>query len=98
MGFFWRSRDSERFSAFDEKLEKLKRDQANLELEWTNFYDKARRMLARVSKRAEVVEKAEAEETPPTAPLLPIGGPNTGRLSDRQREIQQSILRRRAGG
>ncbi len=98
MGFFWRSRDSERFSAFDEKLEKLKRDQANLELEWTNFYDKARRMLARVSKRAEVVEKADAEEATATAPLLPIGGANTGRLSDRQREIQQQILRRRAGG
>ncbi len=98
MGFFWRSRDSERFSQLDEKLEKLKRDQANLELEWTNFYDKARRMLARVSKRAEVVEKAEAEETPAAAPLLPIGGPNTGRLTDRQREIQQTILRRRAGG
>ncbi len=98
MGFFWRSRDSERISALDEKLEKLKRDQANLELEWTNFYDKARRMLARVSKRAEVVEKADAEEATATTPLLPIGGPNTGRLSDRQREIQQQILRRRAGG
>ncbi len=98
MGFFWRRRDSEKFEAFEEKLEKLRRDFTNLELEWTNFFDKARRMLARVAKRAEVVEKAEESEAPAAAPLLPIGGANTGRLSDRQREIQQQILRRRAGG
>ncbi len=98
MGLFSKNKDSERISRLDDKLETLKRDFQNLELEWTNFYDKARRMLARVAKRAEIVEKADAEEAPTAPTLLPIGGPNTGRLSDRQKEIQQQILRRRAGG
>ncbi len=98
MGFFWRSRDSEKLSQLIESFAKLKRDQDNIELEWTNFHDKAKRMLARVSKRAEVAEKAEEQEASSAQAPFSIGGPNTGRLSDRQREIQQSILRRRAGG
>ncbi len=98
MGFFWRSRDSEKFSAIEEKVEKLRRDFQSLELEWTNFFDKARRLLQRITKRAEIVEHAEEKEAVEAAAPTLIGGPSTGRLTDRQKEIQQVILRRRAGG
>ncbi len=98
---WWQKRETREISALDDKIERLRRDFQNLELEWTNFFDKARRLLQRITKRAEVVEKAEAaeaEKTDGSAPLLVPSNPVAGRLTDRQREIQQQILRRRAGG
>lgn len=100
---WWQKRESREISALDEKIEKLRRDFQSLELEWNNFFDKARRLLQRICKRAEVVEKAEASETAVTAGDGAGSGaatvnPYTGHLTDRQKEIQQQILRRRAGG
>ncbi len=98
---WWQKRETREISALEEKIEKLRRDFQSLELEWTNFFDKARRLLQRITKRAEVVEKAEAAEAEVSAerPSLVLGNsPIAGRLTDRQREIQQMILRRRAGG
>jgi hypothetical protein len=72
-----------------------------IELDWEEVYEKVRRTMQRISKRAEFIEKAEA-----AAPqhLEQFQGPNgssetpaTGRLSDRQKAIQQQILRRRGG-
>ncbi len=99
MGWFKHKQESQRISEVEEKLAKLGRDFASLEMEWTNFFDKARRLLQRITKRAEVVEKAEEKEMGGTGgtAVFPIS-PATGRLTDRQREIQQQILRRRAGG
>jgi hypothetical protein len=76
-----------------------------LELDWEDTYERIRKVLQRISKRAEFVEKHERE----SEPNEPGGAPATsshpappgvfaGRLNDRQREIQQQILRRRAGG
>ncbi len=91
--------DDSRIFELTEQIAKLKRDQQNLELEWSSFFDKARRLLARVTKRAEVVEKAEEKEVGGESGASPFPvSPATGRLTDRQREIQQRILRRRAGG
>ncbi len=101
LSFSWGPRDSkvsDRISNLEQSLETAKREIKNIELEWLSFYDKAKRILARVSQRAKIIERAEAEEAPPAPPPLSIGGASTGRLSDRQREIQQQILRRRAGG
>lgn len=102
---WWHKRESQEISALDEKIEKLRRDFQSLEMEWTNFFDKARRLLQRITKRAEVVEKAEATEmqegqTQEARPLLLASSGNSiaGRLTDRQKEIQQQILRRRARG
>ncbi len=91
--------DDSRVLRLEDEIQKLKRDQISLELEWNNFFDKARRLLGRVTKRAEVVEKAEEKEMGGERGAAPFPiSPATGRLTDRQREIQQTILRRRAGG
>lgn len=98
MGFFWRHAASKRISQLEDDFAKLKRDIGNLELEWTNFYDKARRMLARVAKRAEVVERADAAATEAEAGPIVVETAFSGHLTDHQKKIQQQILRRRAGG
>ncbi len=99
MGIFWRSRDHSRVLQLEETIEKLTRDFQGLEMEWTNFFDKARRLLQRITKRAEIVEKAEEKEIGgEVRPEVVRLSPATGRLTDRQKEIQQLILRRRAGG
>jgi hypothetical protein len=80
-----------------------------LELDWEDTYERIRKVLQRISKRAEFVEKAEARqaEKSNTESLDPDGSahsrdvgrtPVGGMLSARQKEIQSMILRRRAGG
>lgn len=73
-----------------------------LELDWEDTYERIRRVLQRLSKRAEYIEKKEGREPNSSVdsreePTPNTGGPWMGRLSDAQREIQQRILRRRAG-
>jgi len=76
-----------------------------LELDWEDTNERIRKVLQRISKRAEYVEKHEREEsTGDTRADKPTPTPAMGRLpqggllSDRQKEIQHAILRRRAGG
>jgi hypothetical protein len=80
-----------------------------LELDWEDTYERIRKVLQRISKRAEFVEKAEkrAEEDVENSHLgaqRPTQQDRDGRtavggmLSQRQKEIQAQILRRRAGG
>jgi chromosome condensin MukBEF MukE localization factor len=82
-----------------ELTEKLKRRVDALELDYEALYDKVRSALQRVSKRAEVVEKAAQHDTPPELTAMPSTGQNGSGagLSDHQRQVQQQILRRRAG-
>ncbi len=97
MGFFWRSRDSEKLLQLTDDFRTLKRQFADLELDWVNAYSKFKSI---VQRNAKLTERAEAKETQQAAESLatPIStDPRTGRLSDRQKEIQQQILRRRAG-
>jgi len=78
-----------------EHCEKLKRRVDALELDYEALYDKVRSALQRISKRAEVVEKAGH---PPegAAEQLELDG-NGGPLTPRQKQIQQQVLRRRMG-
>ncbi len=101
MGFFTRRNDEKRFLGLEEDLRKLKRDMEGLELEWSNAFDKLKVMMQRIAKRAEVAEKAEAqgEQTVEPGSAATSLDPRSGRLlNPRQTEIQQQILRRRAGG
>jgi hypothetical protein len=71
-----------------------------LELDWEDTYERIRRVLQRISKRAEVIEKAEksregSDANPLEEPTPDAGSPIMGRLSERQRSIQQQILKRR---
>lgn len=91
MGLFFDRKSTGRLEDLEENLRKLKMHQENLELEWINFLDKAKRMLARIVKRAEVVEAAEPQ------PSAGDNGPTgAGSLSPRAAQIQAQILARRA--
>jgi hypothetical protein len=66
------------------------------ELKYVELRARTKRMLDRTEKaqaRVESTQPTEANGETDAAPLAMLGG----RLSDRQREIQQKILRRRAG-
>lgn len=92
----------------DRKLKQLREDFdrlesrfKGLETEWSDVYDKLTRMMARIVKsRARMEEMEAAKETVEPTPitLSEHTGTHHGLLSERQKEIQQSILRRRAGG
>src|SRR6516164_8619700 len=80
-----------------------------LELDWEDTYERIRKVLQRISKRAEFVEKAEKRAEEDVENSLPGAQRQTqegrdgrtavgGMLSQRQKEIQAMILRRRAGG
>lgn len=73
-----------------------------LELDWEDTYERIRKVLQRISKRAESLEKLEANrdrsEGGTPQELAPEATGVTGRLNERQRAIQQQILRRRTGG
>jgi phage shock protein A len=77
----------------EERCEKLQRSFHALELEWADTLDKVKRMMQRIAKRAEVVEKAEEgsgqDETA-----------DDGRtpLPSRMQQINAAILARRNRG
>lgn len=75
-----------------------------IELDWEEVYEKITRTLQRISKRAEYIQKREAAaegniSTERNVPSMNGSSerPATGRLTERQREIQQQILKRRGG-
>jgi hypothetical protein len=80
-----------------ERVEKIERTLRAAELDWDELYAKCRKLLGRVAKERATIERHAEEETPQTpAHAAPENGRHFG-LSDRQRELQQQILRRRAG-
>ncbi len=79
-----------------EGLENLERQMKGLRLDWESTYDKLQRMAQRVAKRAEVVEKAEGAEQETGVDGDAPGAIHSG-LTSRQKQVQQTILRRRAG-
>ena len=86
-------------SGLRDEVESLARKQKALQLEWDDFYDKAAKILRRIGRERVKLEEGETA-TPPEAsqeaPSSPNGTPH-GFLTERQRAIQQQILRRRAG-
>lgn len=93
-------RDSDARRALDrcrdleEQILKLRRDLQALALDYESLYDKVKSALARMSKRAEVVEKAgHLEEGVPDQ----LAEGNGGLLTPRQKQIQHQVLRRRMG-
>jgi hypothetical protein len=85
-----------RCEKLEEDLLRLKRDFLELQLEWTNTYDKIRTMMGRIAKRAEVVQRfdeAPAEEVGPAINANELLILN--RLPPAQRAVQERILRNR---
>jgi hypothetical protein len=97
MGVFRNIKATGELAQVQDDCAKLKRDFQALELEWSNMYDKLRRMMQRIAKRAEIAEKLqESNENEPQELDLPSAG-HAGILSPAQRRVQQAILRERAG-
>lgn len=90
-----------RLEALENDFLKLTRDFQGLELEWVNVYSKLKKIMGRIVKSEAIMAAQEEKLTPgpeePTS-LQPGPGVPHGFLTSRQREIQQVILRRRAGG
>jgi hypothetical protein len=85
----------DRCRELEEQVLKLRRDLQALALDYETLYDKVKSALARMSKRAEVVEKAGHLEE--GAEQLELAQSNGGPLTPRQKQIQQQVLRRRMG-
>jgi len=88
-----------RVKVLEDALETLQKDFLKLQIEWAEVYDKVRHAMNRMAKR---VERGTADETvvesTQEVPQGNGGAPAiTGRLSDHQKQVQQQILKRRAG-
>lgn len=94
----WGFGASRRLQALEEDFQKLHRDFLSLELEWSNVYDKLRKVLGRVVKSRAIIEQAEGQEAVEQPPIPTMGTGVHGLLTPHQRQIQQNILKRRAGG
>ena len=88
-----------RVKVLEDALETLQKDFLKLQIEWAEVYDKVRHAMNRMAKR---VERGTADETvvESTQEVPQANGGAaaiTGRLSDHQKQVQQQILKRRAG-
>ncbi len=89
----WFSKRPKVDQELSERLAKLERKFTDLELEWINFFDKARRMMGRIAKRAETVEKAEGAGDDGTGMTGPPA-PEPSWLANMD-PVTRSILQRR---
>lgn len=89
-----------RVRGLEQRVEDLEGHFKALEAEWDNVWDKLRLAMARMRKRAKIAEMEESAEAAGDgqAASSPTPLSTGGLLTPRQREIQQHILRRRAGG
>ena len=92
-----------RVKELEERFEKLEHRLVQTDLDWDELYDKCRHLMGRVAKRdslqaptihSKQEDATGATETGGNGRVL-IGG---RLLTERQREVQQQILRRRGGG
>ena len=100
VGFFSDLKTRRAIAALDDRIETLERQLKAVKLDWESTYDKLHRLAQRIAKRAERAEALEPSEDgqDSSAPPADSGAPQLGAgLSQRQREIQQQILRHRAG-
>jgi hypothetical protein len=88
-----------------ERVEKIEKAMRDLDVQWTDVYDKFRNLHMRVARRVKVIEEASSQEEPQGAGgeeqdvLLQGQSGMFTSLSPRQAEAQRQILaRRRKGG
>ena len=97
MGLFATLRHLKRLQAVEERLSTLESGYQQLELEWTNTFDKIRRAMAKLAKRAEAIE--QVEESTPGSRGAPNGDVQSAALglTGNQAQAQREILARRRG-
>lgn len=81
----------------EERLEKCEAELRTANLDWDELYQKCRKLMGRTVKERASIE-AHTEEKEPAPLPFETRGNGVGQLTERQKQIQQQILRRRAGG
>lgn len=97
MTWFWRKKESTSVLELWEAIRTLTRKIEDKDLDWADMRARCKRLLDRTEKAATRLQSAEDGANNGEPPAMPNANPIAGRLSDHQREIQQKILRRRAG-
>ena len=89
-----------RIKELEDGLETVRKEALKLQIEWAEVYDKVRHAMNRMAKRVErgTDDTAVVESNPEVPQAGGANGTHAGRLSDHQKQIQQQILKRRAGG
>jgi hypothetical protein len=96
MGLFDWLKFAKRVSELEDVSAHLSHRMDEEELKYVELRARCKRLLDRTEKAARVVDSAETTEHNGETVEVTNPGP-LGRLSDHQREIQQKILKRRAG-
>lgn len=87
------------YSRLRERIEELETELHSIRQEWDDFYDKACKTLRRIGRERQALDTIQAPtQEEPVEPLVAGngGGSTHGFLTERQRIIQQQILKRRA--
>jgi hypothetical protein len=89
-----------RIKDLEDAVETLQKEHLKLQIEWAEVYDKVRHAMNRMAKRVErgTDDTAVIESTKEVPTVGGANGTHAGRLSEHQKQIQQQILKRRAGG
>lgn len=94
----WRLYSDSKVSRLEERIEKLESDLRSATLDFDELYQKCRKLLGRTVKERASMEALQASKTEEPAALPDGSGNARGFLTPHQKEMQQQILRRRAGG
>jgi hypothetical protein len=99
MTWFWRKKESKSIQDLWEAIKTITREVERKDMDWADMRARCRRLLDRTEKAAARAEKAEPGVESEGSPQANGGDTvSAGRvLSAHQIEVQQSILRRRAG-
>ena len=99
MTWFWRKRESQSIQELWEAIKTITREVERKDMDWADMRARCKRLLDRTEKAATRAEQAEPVVTSEHVPQANGEGTDLhGRaLSPHQMEIQQKILRRRAG-
>jgi hypothetical protein len=102
MGLFSWLDQQKRLNDLEEQVRKLVRIVEARDLDWTDMRARCKRLLDRTEKAQRALYPGvDSEEAPETAGNGNGSGADVatthGRLTDRQKQIQQQILKRRAG-
>lgn len=90
--------DGHKIQTLENRIDKLESAIRSLQVEWDDVYARIRRVLSSVAKRDAMLASREADQgNGPT--VIPSEGPaRSAFLTPRQLQLQQEILKRRAGG
>jgi hypothetical protein len=89
---------AERVSELERVVAAVDKRSQDAELNVADLYERCRNLLKKTARERVRIEAAETPTDPEAAPSPSNGQlPQGGSLTERQRTIQQQILRRRAG-